>query len=57
MLLTIAAVVALVGLLAFAFATNGAVKTIGLACFTAGLAACLVLAGGHSPVVVASGRH
>ena len=41
-----AAAVALVGLLVFAFAGNPNFKTIGLACFTAGLAACLVMFGG-----------
>ncbi len=49
MILTISAAVSLVGLLVYALATNGNAKTIGLACFTAGLAACLVLAGGNSP--------
>src|ERR1700761_6239515 len=49
-ILTFAALLALVGLLVFAFATNGNLKTIGLACFTAGLAAALVLAAGGSPV-------
>ena len=50
LILTFAALLALVGLLVYAFATNGSLKTIGLACFTAGLAAALVLAAGGSPV-------
>ena len=40
-----AALVGLIGLLVFLIASNPVVKTIGLACFTAGLAACLVVMG------------
>ena len=44
----VAVIVALVGLLAWALSTNGNVKTIGLALFTAGAAATLVLFGGEA---------
>lgn len=50
MLITFVALVALLGLLAFAFATNGNVKTLGLAVFTAALAAILVLSAGGTPI-------
>lgn len=50
MIITFAAILALVGLLVFLISANGVLKTIGLACFTAGLAAALVLSGGSSPV-------
>jgi hypothetical protein len=39
-------IVAIVGLLAWALSTNGNIKTIGLALFTAGSAATLVVAFG-----------
>ncbi len=48
MIAWISVIVALVGLLAWALSTNGNVKTIGLALFTAGAAATLVLFGGDS---------
>lgn len=48
MIIYLAPLVALVGILVWALAANGNVKTIGLACFTAGLAASLVLFGGAS---------
>lgn len=50
MLITFVALVALLGLLVFAFATNGNVKTLGLAVFTAALAAILVLSAGGTPI-------
>ena len=50
LILTFAALLALVGLLSWALSSNPKIQTIGLACFTAGLAAALVLAAGGSPV-------
>lgn len=51
MVIYLAPFVMLVGLLLWALPTTGWVKTIGLACFTAGLAASLVLFGGDQEAV------
>jgi len=51
MVIYLAPFVMLVGLLLWALPTPGWVKTLGLACFTAGLAASLVLFGGTDVAV------